>query len=40
VAAADVATAQAEMGALRELIGELKAMLAEARKPWWRRLIG
>jgi hypothetical protein len=23
-----------------ELIGELKAMLAEARRPWWRRWVG
>jgi hypothetical protein len=23
-----------------ELIVELKALLAEARQPWWRRLIG
>jgi hypothetical protein len=24
----------------RELVDELKAQLAEARRPWWRRLIG
>jgi hypothetical protein len=40
VAAADVAAAQAKAAALRELIDELKAQLAEARRPWWRRLFG
>jgi hypothetical protein len=37
VAAADVAAAQAREAALRELVAELKAQLAEARRPWWRR---
>jgi hypothetical protein len=32
--------AVAESAAKDELIGELKAMLAEARRPWWRRWIG
>jgi hypothetical protein len=47
----DLATALAERDAARdkvatavaakdELIVELKALLAEARRPWWRRLIG
>jgi hypothetical protein len=40
VAVADVATARAEAAAKDALIVELKALLAEARKPWWRRLIG
>jgi hypothetical protein len=26
--------------ALRELVDELKAQLGEARRPWWRRLLG
>jgi hypothetical protein len=39
-AAADVATARAEAAAKDELIAELKVLLAEARKSWWRRLIG
>jgi hypothetical protein len=26
--------------ALRELVDELKAQLAEARRPWWRKLLG
>lgn len=34
------ATAAAEVAALRELVAELKAMLAEARRPWWRRVFG
>jgi hypothetical protein len=38
-AIADVTAAQAESAALRELVAELKAMLAEARRPWWRRWI-
>jgi hypothetical protein len=39
---ARVAQARAEERAvaLRELVDELKAQLAEARRPWWRRLIG
>jgi hypothetical protein len=40
VAAADVVAAQAKEAALRELVDELKAQLAETRRPWWRRLIG
>ncbi len=32
-----VATARAEVEAQMGLIVELKAMLAEARRPWWRR---
>jgi hypothetical protein len=34
------ATRKAEVASKDELIGELKAMLAEARRPWWRRWIG
>jgi hypothetical protein len=34
------ARAEAELAAKNELIGELKAMLAEARRPWWRRWVG
>jgi hypothetical protein len=37
VAMADVAAAQAEAAFKDELIVELKAMLADARRPWWRR---
>ncbi len=40
IAAADVAAAKAEAVALRELVDELKAQLADARRSWWRRLIG
>jgi hypothetical protein len=40
VAIADVATAQVEVAAKDQVINELQAMLAEARRPWWRRLIG
>jgi hypothetical protein len=40
VAAADVAAVQAKEAVLRELVDELKAQLAEARRPWWRRLLG
>jgi hypothetical protein len=40
VAVADVATAQAEAAAKDQVIAELKAMLAEARRPWWRRFVG
>jgi hypothetical protein len=32
--------AAAESAAKDQLIDELKAMLAEARRPWWRRWIG
>jgi hypothetical protein len=39
VAIADVATARAEIDAQVELIAELKALLADARRPWWRKLI-
>ena len=31
---------KAETGALRELADRLTAELAEARRPWWRRLLG
>jgi hypothetical protein len=39
---ARVARARAEerAAAKEELIAELKAMLAEARRPWWRRWVG
>ena len=37
-AARDLATGQ--VAAKDELIAELKAMLAEARRPWWRRWMG
>lgn len=44
VATADVEAArrvaEAEIAAKQELIEELKAMLAEARRPWWRRWRG
>ena len=33
-------TALAEVAAKDQVIAELKAMLAEARRPWWRRWIG
>ena len=33
------ARAEAELGAKDALVAELKAMLAEARRPWWRRWI-
>jgi hypothetical protein len=29
-----------ERGQHRELVDELKAQLAEARRPWWRKLLG
>jgi hypothetical protein len=32
--------ATGQLAAKDELIAELKAMLAEARRPWWRRWIG
>ena len=38
--AAQEAAAQAKEAALRELADELKAQLAEARRPWWRRWFG
>jgi hypothetical protein len=34
------ARAEAERDSLERLIGELRAMLADARRPWWRRLVG
>ena len=37
---ARVATVRAEVAAKEELIAELRAMLADARRPWWRRLMG
>ena len=40
VAIADVATAQAEAAAKGVLIDELRAELAQARRPWWRKLLG
>lgn len=40
VAVADVATARAEVEAKERYIVQIEAMLAEARKPWWRRLLG
>jgi regulator of protease activity HflC (stomatin/prohibitin superfamily) len=38
-AEARAAKAEAEAAAQRELVAELKAMLAMTRRPWWRRLI-
>jgi hypothetical protein len=35
-----LAKAEGENTVLRELVDELKAQLAEARRPWWRRLLG
>ena len=35
----EAAKAQAEAAALRELVAELKAALAEARRPWWRQWV-
>jgi hypothetical protein len=40
IAIADVATARAEIDAQAKLVTQLEALLAEARRPWWRRLIG
>ena len=34
------AAATAESAGLREMIAELRAQLADARRPWWRRLVG
>jgi hypothetical protein len=34
------AKAEAEAQALRDLVAELRAMLAEARRPFWRRWVG
>jgi hypothetical protein len=39
VAAAE-AKGEARAAALRELVDELKTQLAEARRPWWQRLLG
>ena len=39
-AGARVAAVRAEVDAKDALIAELKAMLAEARRPWWRRWMG
>jgi hypothetical protein len=39
VAAADVATARAEIEVKAQVIAELRAMLAEARRPWWRQWV-
>jgi hypothetical protein len=35
-----VATAAAKVEAAERVIIELRAMLADARRPWWRRLVG
>jgi hypothetical protein len=35
-----VAAVRAEVDAKDALIAELKTMLAEARRPWWRRFVG
>jgi hypothetical protein len=40
VAEAEIAAAKAEAAAKDQVIAELKAMLAEARRPWWRRWLG
>lgn len=40
VAVADVATARAEVEAKERYIAKLEELLAEARKPWWRRWWG
>ncbi len=43
VAKAEVAAAEArgevQVAAQRELVAELKLLLAEARRPWWRKLL-
>jgi hypothetical protein len=39
VAIADVATAQAQVVAQEKLIAQLEELLADARRPWWRRLL-
>ena len=36
----DAAKAEAALTAQRELVDELKRLLADARRPWWRRLAG
>jgi hypothetical protein len=38
--AAQVAASLTKEAVLRELVNELKAQLADARKPWWQRLLG
>ena len=40
VAAAEVAAKEELIQELRKISGSLRAELAEARRPWWRRLIG
>src|SRR3954470_325261 len=37
---ARTAKAEAEVAALRELVAELRVMLAAARRPFWRRWVG
>jgi uncharacterized coiled-coil protein SlyX len=37
---ARAAKGEAEAAAQRELVDELKRLLADARRPWWRRLVG
>jgi hypothetical protein len=39
-AAAEVAAKDALLSELRVMLGELRAELAEARRPWWRRFVG
>jgi uncharacterized membrane protein len=38
--AAQIAASLTKEAVLRELVTELKAMLDEARRPWWQRLLG
>ena len=40
VAEARISAARAETKAVRELADRLTAELAEARRPWWQRLLG
>jgi hypothetical protein len=40
VAIADVAAARAGTEAQAKLVTQLEALLADVRRPWWRRLIG
>lgn len=40
VAIADIATAEAKVSAREEIIGELRAELERARRPFWRRWLG
>ncbi len=37
---AALATAAAKIDAAERVIAELRAMLADACRPWWRRLVG